>query len=490
MKAIIAVSTLVVCAGAAVAQNPSRGVVKLTAKSLFSKRMGTGICIDTPCVHVLTNYHVLALLGKRLKVEGVPIASSVSATGPQDSGAIDVRVAGTISKFNPSRDLALLTLQRALPAQFRGLPFANYKPSVGQQVKRIARYGNAYDTDDGKVVADELRFESLGQVVSLDGHFLLDCITRPGNSGGAVLDGEGRVLGLVEIRSTDEVGRTGTVVLPAAIISGFLREKDPTLWAALFHKPAARAVAAKAKYPDWPVALDRQPTVTDETRDLEVPIRALRTQVAASLGAMQRMIAQQNMRFWGDGAAEQAWQFEVAIYSEGQRFRTKAGKETGVLPGPKAGILPGSEWYDTLARLARARLSYLGTSSHAGKPVHVFVFDNTGADEVCPFRQRTAVLFGHKEETRYVDCRGTVVADESFNVVGITERLSPQFGFVSDWQSIALYGFLQLHEAHEPYLVPLNMDLSARFKNGKVYYASARWSAYHLWVAESALRAQ
>jgi hypothetical protein len=342
------------------------------------------------------------------------------------------------------------------------------------------------------VVADDLRYEAPEHLIDLADQFLLDCSSRPGNSGGAVIDGDGHVLGLVEIRSTESSGRIGTAVLPASIVSGFLRGRDPALWSRLFDKPAADAAAAQRHEIDWPVALDRRPIPANGTPDPNPLIGALRTQVATSLAAMQRMLAQQSMRFWGDGEREQSWRYQVTMYSDGQRFSTAAGKETdaAALPGPKTGILPESEWYDVLSLIGSAKLEYLGASSHSGEPVHVFSFNSTATDAVCWFRQRRAVIFGHKEEGQYVACGGIVVSDEHFNVLGISQRLAPQFGFVAEWQALARYGLVKLPDGHEPYLVPLSMDLSARFKNGKIYHASESWSDYHLLVAESTLRTE
>jgi len=336
MRLIVLASLAILCPGWGLAQDPARGVVKLTSESRPETRIGSGICIDTPCLHVVTAYHVVALLGGRLKVEGVPAASVLAATGPQDRGSVEMNVAGSVFRFNPSRDVALLTLQRPLPARFAGLTFASGKPPVGQQVTRVARHGDAYDTASGKVVANELRHESLGHQVNLDGYFLLDCSSRPGNSGGAVIDGDGRVLGLVEIRSTEENGRIGTAVMGSSVVSGFLREKDPALWVRLFDKSSAMAASAQKLDISWPVELDHQPILTTSASDPNVLIAALRTKVATGLAGLKRMTVRQSMRFWGDGQREEAWQYQVAMYYDGLRFRSEAGKEVGAaaLPSP------------------------------------------------------------------------------------------------------------------------------------------------------------
>jgi len=296
----------------------------------------------------------------------------------------------------------------------------------------------------------------------------------------------------VEMRSREESGRVGTAVLGASVISAFLRANEPMLWARLFGTPPVTASAATATDPGWPLALDHAPIVSESAEDPEMLVNALRRQVAKGIARMRRMTALQSMRFWGNDQREQRWEYQVAMYSDGQRFRTMAGKDVDskALASPSVGILPESEWYDILAGVASLRLEYKGTSTHDGAPVHVFAFRNSASDAVCQFRQRTANFFGHKEETNYVDCDGVVVSDEQFRVLGITHRMLPQSGVVSDWKAIARYGIADLSNPEEAHLVPLSMDLSARFRNGKVYYASEQWRDYHLFLAESALRTE
>src|SRR5260370_29377449 len=96
MRLTVLASAAILCTDLALAQDPSWGIVKLTAKTHSSTSIGSGICIDTPCLHVVTAYHVVALLGDRLKVEGMASASAKSATGPQDSGSVEMKVAGSV----------------------------------------------------------------------------------------------------------------------------------------------------------------------------------------------------------------------------------------------------------------------------------------------------------------------------------------------------------------------------------------------------------
>ena len=473
----------------ALAQSPSRSVVKLTSNTQVSENFGSGVCLDTPCLHVLTDFHVVALLGTALKVEGVGVASVRSATGPEDTGAIEMSVAGSVFKYNPARDLTLLTLRHPLPSSFQGLALAEDSPSLGQRVQMVARHRDTYDTATGNVVAEGLQYKSAGHLVEMPGHFLMDCISRPGNSGGAVIDANGKLLGLVEIHTTTPSDKSGTSVLPAKMIVGFLREWEPRLSSRLFGEYKADSSAVREFHIDPPVKLDHPP-VMPAGADPQALALALQSGVAKSLAAMQQMVARQSVRFWGQGERERSAIYEVAMYSDGQLFRTVAGTEltAGALPSARSGVLLDSEWHDTMALIGSVHLDYLGTSTHSNEAVEVFSFHSKASDAVCSFRERTATLVGHKDETRFVACDGIVVADKTMNVLGIARGISPGFGSVSEWQALTRYGRVKLQNSDESYILPLSTELSLRFKNGKSYNASEVWSDYHVFGAESILR--
>src|SRR5436853_5702661 len=54
---------------------------------LLGGRGGHGICLDSPCIHVLSNYHVAGQAGK-VTVEGVPASSVRSWTQADDHAAM------------------------------------------------------------------------------------------------------------------------------------------------------------------------------------------------------------------------------------------------------------------------------------------------------------------------------------------------------------------------------------------------------------------
>jgi len=279
-----------------------------------------------------------------------------------------------------------------------------------------------------------------------------------------VIDAAGRVLGwwkfAVPRKRSNWDGGDGS-----SVVSSFLKDKIRRCGRACstisgecgFHAEAGNQL---------PVELDRTP-VLNRASDPNVLIGrcGLRSQRAWQAEEDDRTAEHEVL---GRRTTREAWQYQVSMYYDGLRFRSETGKEVGAaaLPSPKVGVLPGSDWYDTLSLIGRVRLEYVGASSHSGEPVHVFAFQNAASDETCRFRQRTAVLLGHKDEERYVPCEGIVVSDEQFNVLGIVLRLSPQFGCVAEWQALARYGLIKLRGSQKPFLLPLSLDLSTRFKNG------------------------
>ncbi len=86
---------------------------------------------------------------------------------------------------------------------------------------------------------------------------------------------------------------------------------------------------------------DHPPIVSEGAEDPKMLVDALRVRAAKSVAQMHRMTAQQNIRFCGNDQREKSWEYQVSMYSDGQRFRTAAGKEVDsrALPGLRAGIL-------------------------------------------------------------------------------------------------------------------------------------------------------
>src|SRR5436853_3589574 len=69
---------------------------------LLGGRGGHGICLDSPCIHVLSNYHVAGQGGK-VTVEGVAARSVRSWTQADDPAAMAAVVLGRVQPLNTKR---------------------------------------------------------------------------------------------------------------------------------------------------------------------------------------------------------------------------------------------------------------------------------------------------------------------------------------------------------------------------------------------------
>ena len=126
---------------------------------------------------VATAYHCVAM-GLRPRIEA-------------RSGAVAV---GDVIAKDPAHDLALIRV--ALPDTVPGLPLREGAPEVGEP---IWAFGHPFGVATGGKLSNLLVWSASRGVVSGVGPWLIqtDAALNPGNSGGPLVDDEGRVVGIV-----------------------------------------------------------------------------------------------------------------------------------------------------------------------------------------------------------------------------------------------------------------------------------------------------
>jgi S1-C subfamily serine protease len=205
----------------AVAQKVLPSVVNITTRQAFIntltgevtlRTIGTGSgVIYREDGYIVTNYHVIAD-ADRIEV----------TVGVED---LEAEVVGT----DPSSDLAVISVDRT------GLPAAEFGDSTGLQVgQTVAAVGSPFGLDRsvtaGIVSAlsrSSLTFDQSG-VTAYTNLIQTDAAINPGNSGGALVDEEGRVIGINTLIESP----SGSVGAPQSAGIGFAIPSDYVVEAA------------------------------------------------------------------------------------------------------------------------------------------------------------------------------------------------------------------------------------------------------------------
>lgn len=154
----------------------SPSIVTIFVQTAQGQAEGSGVIWD-PGGTIVTNNHV---------VEGASRVDFVFASGS--------RVRATVKATDPLYDLAVVTVER------HGLPaatFADALPRVGElAVAMGSPLGFTNTVTAGIVSALHRSIPSGGQAPSLVDLLQTDAAISPGNSGGALVNGEGKVMGI------------------------------------------------------------------------------------------------------------------------------------------------------------------------------------------------------------------------------------------------------------------------------------------------------
>ena len=156
----------------------SRGIFEMDATEVAAG-MGSGLVWDT-AGHIITNYHV---------VEG---GDAFTVAFREDKEIYRAKLIGG----DPKNDLAVLQLEK-IPKNLKPILRGDSKTlQVGQKALAIGNpLGLDHTLTTGSVSALERKIKGYGGV-SINGMIQTDASINPGNSGGALLDSQGRLIGI------------------------------------------------------------------------------------------------------------------------------------------------------------------------------------------------------------------------------------------------------------------------------------------------------
>ena len=217
-------------ASAATAQAAEDVIERVTQATAFVKRTpageGSAFCID-PAGLFVTNLHV---------VDGVDLLATVPLvldSGTPQQRTVNARVLSTTNEW----DLALLKVDEEAALPFLPLLTEDEEPALGEEVRAFGfPFGTLVDGRNPSITMNQGRVSSLGRDdAGLLNHVRFDAVVNFGNSGGPLVDEQGRVVGVVTAKMAPPADRTSFAVsLPR--LRGFLQQPglgmrvDPISW--------------------------------------------------------------------------------------------------------------------------------------------------------------------------------------------------------------------------------------------------------------------
>lgn len=500
MKLFLFAATLVSVmhsAGEAAPLPKNRSIVSIVGAIPSGKGYGTGVCLDTPCQNVLTNYHVVGLMTSGIRVEGVLADHVNHFTGAYDQDAVTVKTGFSVLQYAPSKDLSLITLSKPLSAAYCGAKFSKVLPQLGDVVTRSTLHKNTFETSTGKLVATGL---ALTTGSALPGNYLLDVPSHHGNSGGVVLNTSGEVTGIISMAQVengsqaeraDTTHAIGTIMVGAELVSQFLKTTNRELWSSLFSCEPRKSVPLNRESELLDTSTIAYQAYTEpvlKSDDHSRFVGNMLEKAAENRAAITHVFADQNVKMWGSNTREWSHKFQVAMYTDGVKYRqfSKSGlseeKELDYRVGPKTGIRPGDEWVELWQMLEQVHISYQGIGNYLGDKVHVFQYWSDKQDKACSVGEVT----GSKVTIQSVACHGVILTDAEFNTVLINREAVAEAGLLKAMKTVAVYGPVRLQGKTQT--LPLRTELVAQFREtGKIYHAAEEWTDYHLFQAQSAL---
>jgi hypothetical protein len=444
---IALVLCLLFCVTAAGQQNIADRVLKLQRHGIglhgLETRSGTGWCADAGCSLLATNYHV-AKEGLPRKIGGAKVVGFYLASGPTDYGAAWIMTTyGKWARYNPLRDVALVSLSHPLLPGKRALPFhvGNLMPGQDLVVNGVPA--------GGKQAAVAAKFLHI-----VDGllELSLPHEAPAGLSGSMVTDKQGRIVGMLS-----SVTEGSAFAVPVWSIADAIRKFRPALYGQMFpdgvptppgfqgptvfSRELLAALAGASPEPVVPVdyledrlgqpfpMLIAPPVRLMTTRQESADIQKLRRRAQGMFKQMANFKALQRLRLNTEGRSELTLLHELYVDSGDLLFRPlDDGQPLQVIPFPhrRRAVVPGAEWHELPQMVATQFglcIQEVGEKEVGGKRLRVFAYQASIEDRVCWVRFRNSEVFRSRDRQFPVACRGEVWTDDELNVLRISQEL-------------------------------------------------------------------
>jgi hypothetical protein len=462
---------------------------------------GSGICLQQDCSVVATCYHIQGVAGATLlNVSGGRTAKVMSLARDSDSNKSDIPMGATrsILSYNVANDISFIYTKNAVPTK-SGTPYS-FDFRVGQKV-HVAGYHNHIFTSREALIIGKNVALTIGQT-PLNNNLILDTTIVPGQSGSAVFDDSGRLLGMLFSSGQLTIGDghlSVSIALPTETIARALVNVDPTLGQALFPQLPTTESPSIVPLPliqqDSDPPADTSPVIPHlSALATALPNAVLGLNTAASLSASRlvNFIAKQCLVI----GTQKPICHEVSVIDDEQNFQKignhgKLGKRISASSIKKyAGSWKRTSWYEALGEIADNPWIFQGsTDGH-----YLFTFNSTVSDDRCYYEESTneVPLFGgrHLPWAGAVACFEMVLTDRHFNIEStFTEMYPPKECAAQLYQSAIYYSWSTLPGLAQPVLLPETERTTTKFAgHDDLVYTNMSWSNYAKFRAEHTIR--
>ena len=446
---------------------------------LLTIRFGTGFCLDPDCRFVGTTYLVAKVMGKRVRIKGVPSVHCYLDSNPEDAGAQAIGFGGGHSlTYTPAHDLAIYEMQHPLKG-LHGIGFEAGDLAAGIEVDVYAYPSNW----NRKRVLARWPAKFLGK--NSQGLLTFACEegrVPSGASGGIVVDSKTKkVVGVLSL--TSEGNDRIVLAVPSEELADFVTRVQPYLEATLFPKALFVSPVAPDLYPPylWP----RSEGLSQRAPEPPEVVELRRT--AQHLADSMRNFTAIEVFAWGhdDFEPEMTDTYETMIVDGWERWRHPgARKFSEHVPFPLLSvpsITPGGEWSDLPWRVGtelNLRIHHAPDAVVGHRIVHVFQYEGKLEDSVCGMQ---LFMYFFRTKARFYNCHGEVWTDESGFILRISESYDSSDPGVGHFRGVMTYGWLEKESRQYPVPVTLTTEYKGK------YWCRALFTDYELFGVKTRL---
>jgi hypothetical protein len=472
---------------------------------------GSGICVDRTCSIVATSYHAqLRAHSPNLRVMGGRVRKTVPYPTNTDSNQADVRVGNEHFTYNVAKDITFLYTTKPISHK-EGVRYS-FNCEVGQEVTIVGTH-SVTSGQHARIVGVNVPLR-LGDA-AINENVIVDVALKPGDSGSAVFDHNGRLLGMI-ILAGRIVTRRGplsvSVALPASTIAKALRTVDPKAASDIFSEiPQDETSHVASTWIDMATS-DFEPLDSSEARVAEVsevilptienlgvfssnasdPIEKLRAKADTASKLMNNLLATECL------ISKRRQCYQVSVFEGDKQYREISKRGT---PGPTTtnpfrrngkprSLWSRSSWADDIASIGEMPWNFEGAVGSG------YVFSGRGRveDDRCWFTESPAsipIFQPYQPEWEgSVDCLEVLFTNSDFQVLSLYTEFYPPAHCLTERMNIVIeYQWVRLEGVDEPVLLPIKENLSARIRGQKQpLSATVLWSDYRKFRVDHKIR--